>query len=61
MAICIALYGVNALIFRGLGIPQHSPESKVCFVHLVYGAIASGLYKAFSVPRPFKSEEPRPS
>jgi hypothetical protein len=52
--VAIGLYAVNFAIFRGLGVPQHSPESKTFFVHLVFGAIASALYKAFSVPRPIK-------
>ena len=51
----IGLYAINFAIFRGLGVAQHSPESKTFFVHLVFGAIASALYKAFSVPRPIKA------
>jgi hypothetical protein len=55
VVVAAALYGVNFAIFRGLGVMQHSPESKTFFVHLVFGAIASALYKAFSVPRPIKT------
>ena len=55
VVVTLGLYGVNFAIFRGLGVMQHSPESKTFFVHLVFGAIASALYKAFSVPRPIKT------
>ena len=61
IAVCIALYGLNFVVFRGLGLTQHSPESKVFFVHLVFGAVASALYKAFSVPRPLNTEGSRAS
>jgi hypothetical protein len=55
MLVAIGLYGINFAIFHALGAVQHSPESKTFFVHLVFGAIASALYKAFSVPRPIKA------
>ena len=57
VGVAIGHYAANALIFRGFGIGQHSPEGRTFLVHLVFGLIASGLYKAFAVPRPLKSNK----
>lgn len=56
VAVGVALYLPNVLIFRGLGVPENTYEGRVVFVHLVYGLFGSALYKAFSVPRPMKDD-----
>lgn len=52
VALSIALYVVNLLVFQASGLMQQSPEFRPFFVHLMFGIFASLLYKAVSVPRP---------
>ena len=60
----LGLYAVNALIFRGLNLVQHTQgEGRTIFVHLVFGLFSAALYRAFSVPKPLgapveRSEDP---
>ena len=52
IGITLALYGINFVLFRGMGGTMQSPEFRAFFVHLVFGLFASLLYKAMSVPKP---------
>lgn len=48
------LYLVNFASFHGLSIHMQSPEFRAILVHIVFALFASLVYKAASVPQPFR-------
>lgn len=56
LGMAIGLYLLNTAVFYGLGFTQQSPEGRTFLLHLIFGLIASALYKAFAVPRPLSSD-----
>lgn len=52
IAIALALYGANYLLFSAFGVTMQSPEFRPFMVHFMFGLFGSLLYKAMSVPKP---------
>jgi hypothetical protein len=62
IAVSLGLYAVNYVLFRGTNSTMPSPEFRALLVHIVFGLLASGVYKGASVPKPLREvgESPRP-
>jgi hypothetical protein len=54
VAVSLGLYLINYALFRGVNSNMQSPEFRALLVHVVFGLIASGVYKGASVPKPIR-------
>jgi hypothetical protein len=55
IAVGMALYAINFVIYSASGVSQKSPEFRPIMVHLMFALFASLIYKAMSVPKPLKT------
>lgn len=53
----LLLYGVNFVVFRGLGGQMHSPESRALLTHIIFSLFAAGVYKGASIPKPLRGDD----